>query len=79
MIIFNIKVFVAHSDRALRNPPCCNDVTYLKSDATKPQERTILSLVFVLPLLECTLYHLPLGGLLAGTRILYAGQFHGTL
>ena len=29
-IIFNIKVFVAHSDRALRNPPCSNDVTYLK-------------------------------------------------
>ena len=30
-IIFNIKVFVAHSDRALRNPPCSNDVTYLKN------------------------------------------------
>ena len=26
-VIFNIKVFVAHSDRALRNPPCSNDVT----------------------------------------------------
>ena len=31
MIIFNIKVFVAHSDRALRNPSCSNDVTYLKN------------------------------------------------
>ena len=31
-IIFNIKVFVAHSDRAMRNPPCSNDVT--KSIAT---------------------------------------------
>ena len=31
MIIFNITVFVAHSDRALRNPPCSNDVTYLKN------------------------------------------------
>ena len=30
-IIFNIKVFVAHSDRVLRNPPCSNDVTYLKN------------------------------------------------
>ena len=30
-IIFNNKVFVAHSDRALPNPPCCNDVTYLKN------------------------------------------------
>ena len=29
-IIFNIKVFVSHSDRALRTPPCSNDVTYLK-------------------------------------------------
>ena len=31
MIIFNIMVFVAHSDRALRNPPCSNDITYLKN------------------------------------------------
>ena len=29
-IIFNIKVFVADSDRALQNPPCSNDITYLK-------------------------------------------------
>ena len=29
-IIFNIKVFVAHSDRALQNPPCSKDVTYLR-------------------------------------------------
>ena len=29
-IMFNIKVFVTHSDRALRNPPCFNDVTCLK-------------------------------------------------
>ena len=30
-IIFNIKFFVAHSDRALQNPACSNDVTYSKS------------------------------------------------
>ena len=31
-IIFNIKVFMALSDRALRHTPCSNDVTYLKND-----------------------------------------------
>ena len=31
VIIFNIKVFVAHSDVALRNLPCSNDVTYFKN------------------------------------------------
>ena len=41
-IIFNIKVFVAHSDRALRNPPCSNDVTYLKKKmASGPACRTL--------------------------------------
>ena len=30
-IIFNIKAFVAHSNRALRNMLCSNDVTYLKN------------------------------------------------
>ena len=38
-IIFNIKVFVAHSDRALRTPPCSNDVTYLKM-ASGPVRRS---------------------------------------
>ena len=47
--------------------------------ATKPREHTILLLVFALPLLKRTLRHLPLGGLLAGTRILLAGRFHGML
>ena len=44
----------------------------------KPREHTTLSLVFTLPLHECALRHLPLGGLFAGTKILLAGQFHGT-
>ena len=39
MIIFNIKFFVAHSDRALRDPPCSNDVTYLKN-ASGPARRS---------------------------------------
>ena len=41
--------------------------------ATKPRERTILSLVVALPLLKRTLRYLSLGGLLAGTRILLDG------
>ena len=37
--IFHIKVFVAHSDRALRNPQCSNDVTCLKM-ASGPARRS---------------------------------------